>query len=1359
MQPPPYDVFLSHNSHDKPFVEELAKHLKEHKLRLFLDKWNLIPGAAWQPELEEAMKSCTTAAIFFGPTGDGPFHNAEMQVLFSRAQRERGEFRLIGVLLPGVDIEKIPSFMQLRTAIDFGKDPFEVALKRLIAGVRGEPPEDGNDYTLPDEPTPYLSLKAFDAQQATLFFGRDPDIVKLVQKLVQPGFIAVVGASGSGKSSLVRAGLATKLALKQHSDLAHWQLLVVIPGSDPLRNLARSNLKRLDLAEGDFTPRVDQDIRRFQQDAQAFVNQLLDREGNWLVIIDQFEEVFTQGHLKTVEAHSLREQTAAFIAILHRTVQQGGGRVRVLLTLRADFLHHCLEFPVLKDLLQDNQFLLGPLTETGLREAIVKPAQQVGALFEKGLVERILADVLGQAGSLPLLQHSLHELWQKRRGAWLTNAAYDETGGVEGALRQRADKIYGGLNERQQQIARNIFLRLTTLGEGVSDTRRRANRSELSSTDFAKAEIDEVIKSLSGDQARLIEASEETVEVTHEALIQKWPTLGHWLDANRADLRIHRQLTEAANEWVKSHPEPRQRDPSLLYTGSRMAAARELSQQGKATLNELEGAFLSTSLQAVQAKKRRVVAGWVGTLTVIGLLAAIGAIVATNRQNQAVAKTTVEKLLSAEPAEVPAIVKQLAPHRERVVKSLVDTIAKDAKTPDEKRQQRHARMAVVGHDKSQVTPLLEDLLSQNAAYIGPISEQLRPYAGELTEKLWGILRNDQAIDKHPAKHRLHAAAALAHYVPDSAAESWTEADLQFVTDHLVAENAEFQPLLRKNLQPLSEKLQPDLEQIFSDPKSTDGQRLGAANAIAEYAANDIPRLSRLLSVATPEQFRLLYPMVEANRATTTVEILSKIAATLPSVDLGTVARIGFGQQRANAAVALMRLGEREQAISVFELTDDPEALTQFIFRCRDREVSAETLLDCLDLVSQASADQYPKNSRYGLLLALGQYSLEKEIPEARREALVAQLSDWYRHDPSSGVHGASGWLLRQWGQTEIARQVDQTSVPYTEGCEWFTLAIPVITVNLLTQKPNPPETFYYTFIVFTGGDYKIGSSDDEPDRDKTEFRTPVTLTQPFAILDREITMAELVWFKPEAYSAYAYMANNDTKPADAGFGLDWYDSVRFCRWLSLQSGCSEADQSYADPAGLDPTQYPPDATPSAKGAPLNWPLAVGKRGFRLPTETEWEVASRAGARTSYGFGSDTSLLGQFGWFQGNSGKHVHPPRELRPSLRGVFDQHGNLFEWTHDWYSSFLIAAVDPRGSVNGSRRVDRGGSWSTDAADCRLARRWGDSPIFRTTARGFRVALSPSGASSPEAAHVQRAEPLGGGTEGAPAEQRPEMP
>jgi formylglycine-generating enzyme required for sulfatase activity len=370
----------------------------------------------------------------------------------------------------------------------------------------------------------------------------------------------------------------------------------------------------------------------------------------------------------------------------------------------------------------------------------------------------------------------------------------------------------------------------------------------------------------------------------------------------------------------------------------------------------------------------------------------------------------------------------------------------------------------------------------------------------------------------------------------------------------------------------------------------------------------------------------------------------------------------------------------------------------------------------------------PKDTRYAILLAIGEYEPESITPD-RQAGLVSTLADWYLNDPSSGVHGASGWLLRHLGEYEIAKRIDQTEVPYSPTREWFTIAVSVKPTD--QQDRSESVRFYYTFIVFPEGEFQIGSPEDQPDRVKIETLHQVILTRSYAVLDRQITFEELILFAGY-YSGF--MTQYDAKPQYAGYGADWYDAVAFSRWLGQAFGLAESEQCYIGPQSLPLNEYPRD--PQVTWAPRNWPLDLSKCGFRLPTEAEWEIAARSGSRTAYGFGSDMSLLQHFGWYKENSGKKVHVCKEKRPSVRGVFDLHGNLFEWTHDWHDQFDASnQTDPQGPKEGSFRLFRGGAWRDGAADCRSAYRSWNSPVVRDYYLGFRVALSSSGIpQSPEA-------------------------
>ena len=278
----------------------------------------------------------------------------------------------------------------------------------------------------------------------------------------------------------------------------------------------------------------------------------------------------------------------------------------VVLTMRSDFLGPCASFERLNNVLNAHLIQVGPMREDELRAAIERPAFKVGCELEPGLTERLLADVEGQAGALPLLQFTLDELWQRRDVRRLTLRAYTELGGVEGALEHRANETLQKLSQADQDLCRRIFLHLVQPGEGTEDTKRRVSYRELLPDDPARAEaVKRVVGILADRDARLITTqgtgtAEGVVEVAHEALIRGWKKLRQWIDADRAGLRVHRQLTEAAREW-----EDHRRDASFLFPGTRLAVAREWAESHRYDLNPTESAFLAASQEAERKREEQ----------------------------------------------------------------------------------------------------------------------------------------------------------------------------------------------------------------------------------------------------------------------------------------------------------------------------------------------------------------------------------------------------------------------------------------------------------------------------------------------------------------------------------------------------------------------------------------------------------------------------------------------------------------------------------------------------------------------------------------------------------------------------------
>ncbi|MFF4276711.1 helix-turn-helix domain-containing protein [Streptomyces sp. NPDC001536] len=410
--------------------------------------------------------------------------------------------------------------------------------------------------------TPYRGLARFETGDSGLFFGRDQLTADLVDLLRGRRFAAVFGPSGSGKSSLLRAGLIPALRSAHEPDLRPAAIRILTPGARP----AHSHAPLL-------TPAT-------ARDGGA--------EADTVVIVDQFEEVFTL-------CHDAAER-ARFIDLL-LTARQPDSRLRVLLAVRGDFYGRCAEHRDLADALRDANLLAGAMSQAELRDAVVKPATAAGLTVERALTARLVKEVADAPGGLPLLSHALLETWRRRRGKTLTMAGYEAVGCLDGAIAKTAEEVYGRFSDSQAAAARRVLLRLIAPGDGTPDTRRPVRRAELPGT--GRDDTATVVEALAG--ARLLTLDGDTVEMAHEALISSWPRLRGWIDADRERLRVHRHLTEAAHAWQELG-----REKGALSRGSRLAAAQEhFGGSPREDLTDVEHAFLDASRDHEQKGRRR----------------------------------------------------------------------------------------------------------------------------------------------------------------------------------------------------------------------------------------------------------------------------------------------------------------------------------------------------------------------------------------------------------------------------------------------------------------------------------------------------------------------------------------------------------------------------------------------------------------------------------------------------------------------------------------------------------------------------------------------------------------------------------
>ena len=452
------------------------------------------------------------------------------------------------------------------------------------------------DVNTPPPANPYKGLHSFQEADSSDFFGRDRLIQQLIQRMSENSegsrFLAVVGPSGSGKSSVVKAGLIPKLRQGAMPNSADWFIAQMVPGDQPLVELENALLRVAANPPENLLDHLREDERGLLRSVKRI---LPEDQSELMLVIDQFEEVFTQFEDTAARTH--------FLDSLYVAVTDPASQIRVIVTLRADFYDRPLQYRQFGELMRTRMESVLPLSSEELRQSIVAPAQRVGVALEPELVTAIISDVGEQPGTLPLVQYALTELFERQQGRLLTLATYREIGGITGALARRAEELYTTLDDEGQEAARQLFLRLVTLGEGNEDTRRRVRRTELVSTANNSESLDAVIDAYG--HYRLLTFDRDpatrgpTVEIAHEALLRVWTRLRDWIDDSREELRIHRRLTAAAHEWEEAG-----NDLSFLASGSRLTQFEEWAAGTRLILNEEETSFLERSLAEREAQRK-----------------------------------------------------------------------------------------------------------------------------------------------------------------------------------------------------------------------------------------------------------------------------------------------------------------------------------------------------------------------------------------------------------------------------------------------------------------------------------------------------------------------------------------------------------------------------------------------------------------------------------------------------------------------------------------------------------------------------------------------------------------------------------
>src|SRR6266571_4610511 len=645
-------VFLSYSRADGEFVTRLRTDLQAQGIEVWIDKEGIQPGTPdWEQALRTAIRSAHAVLFIASPHARSSRYIKDELRLAEMYQRSVYPIWMAGTHW----MDAVPIGWGGTQYIDARDACYQTALPDIVRALRRSLEETTAKLIKPPEMdfeprNPYKGLRAFTSEDAHDFFGREKligeftDILEeklIAEKKSNPDarLLVVVGPSGSGKSSVVMAGLLPALQTGSLPGSKQWVYLdPIVPGKYPIQSLTEALWAQLPaITPSQIRATLEDDSTRGLHLIAAF---LARQQGKKVVlVVDQFEELFTQ----TTNEHERRR----FIDLLMTAITDPLGPVILILTLRADFDDRPMQYPALGKLLEAHRRPVFPMELEDLRAVIEKPAKvpDVQLTFEGDLVGDLLFEVQGQVGALPLLQFTLDQLFQQRSGHLLTLRAYREIGGVKGALAKQAESTYAGLpSEAHRALTRVLFLRLIDPGQTEQDTtRRRAALSELTLSDPTQTRIlQETANTFIA--ARLLTTSTvagiPTVEVSHEALIREWARLADSLVTNRSDILLQQAISEDAMEWIR-----RGRPTDRLYRGTQLSEAQAWAERNVPSIDEVT--FLQTSavererqenaervrqarelnLQQQVVRRQRYVIGLVGVISAVLVVALVVTVV------------------------------------------------------------------------------------------------------------------------------------------------------------------------------------------------------------------------------------------------------------------------------------------------------------------------------------------------------------------------------------------------------------------------------------------------------------------------------------------------------------------------------------------------------------------------------------------------------------------------------------------------------------------------------------------------------------------------------------------------------------